>query len=394
VSAGSALEVFTAFGKLGLTSFGGPVAHIGYFRREFVERRKWLDDAEFARLLALCQFLPGPASSQFGFSMGLLRAGWLGAVAAFIAFTLPSAVLMFAFATALPAMHGAIGQAAIHGLKLVAVAVVAQGVMGMARQLCPDAPRATIAVAAAALVLVSGIPWMQLVVVAGGALAGLAFCRSVQSPKGSPLAPPFGVRTGAALLAVFAVLLFGLPVLARSEGGFFAVSDAFYRSGALVFGGGHVVLPLLRDTVVAPGWVSSDDFLAGYGAAQAVPGPMFSFASYLGARLPGDEGGARGSIVALLSIFLPGLLLVSGSLPLWRAIADHPLAARAVAGVNAAVVGLLAAALYDPVWTSAVHAPVDVAIAAVAFVMLVAWRASPLLAVVWCVAASIVASLV
>ena len=389
---GSAREVLAAFTKLGLTSFGGPVAHIGYFRREFVERRKWLDDSEFARMLALCQFLPGPASSQMGFSVGLLRAGWPGALAAFVAFTLPSALLMFAFATMLPALQGGAGQAAIHGLKLVAVAVVAQGVMNMARQLCPDAARASIAVTAASLVLVSGAPWMQLVVVAGGALAGLAACRSVQPPPGNPLRPPYGTGMAIVLLALFAVLLFGLPLLARVQGGMFAVVEAFYRSGALVFGGGHVVLPLLRDTVVAPGWVSNDDFLAGYGAAQAVPGPMFSFASYLGARLPAGQGGAAGSAIALLSIFLPGLLLVAGSLPLWRAIADHPVAARAVAGVNAAVVGLLAAALYDPVWTSAIRGPVDVAIAAIAFTLLVAWRASPLIAVVWCVVASIAAA--
>jgi len=391
---GNAAEVLAAFTKLGLTSFGGPVAHIGYFRREFVERRQWLDDTEFARVLALCQFLPGPASSQMGFSVGLLRAGWAGAFAAFVAFTLPSALLMFAFATMLPALQGGAGQAAIHGLKLVAVAVVAQGVMNMARQLCPDAARASIAVMGAALVLVSGLPWMQLVVVAGGALAGLAACRSVQPPAGSPLRPPYGIGMGSMLVALFVLLLFGLPLLARAQGGMSAVVEAFYRSGALVFGGGHVVLPLLRDTVVTPGWVSNDDFLAGYGAAQAVPGPMFSFASYLGARLPGNEGGALGSAVAVLSIFLPGLLLVAGTLPLWRVVADHPVAARAIAGVNAAVVGLLAAALYDPVWTGAIRGPVDVAIAAIAFTLLVAWRASPLLAVAWCVVAAVAAGAV
>jgi chromate transporter len=385
-----AAEVFAAFAKLGLTSFGGPVAHIGYFRREFVERRKWLDDTEFARLLALCQFLPGPASSQMGFSLGLLRAGWAGALAAFIAFTLPSALLMFAFATALPALGSAAGQAAIHGLKLVAVAVVAQGVMAMSRQLCPDAVRATIAVLAASLVLVSVLPWVQLIVIAAGAVAGLAFCRGTAATPGQPLSPPYGARTGLVLLVVFLLPFLVLRPLAASRGGFFAVAEAFYRSGALVFGGGHVVLPLLRETVVTPGWVSSDVFLAGYGAAQAVPGPMFSFAAYLGARLPGASGGAMGSLVALLSIFAPGLLLVAGALPFWRAIADHPVASRAIAGVNAAVVGLLAAALYDPVWTSAIGTPIDVAIAAIAFVMLVAWRASPLLAVAWCVVASLV----
>jgi len=382
-------EVFLAFAKLGLASFGGPVAHIGYFRREFVERRRWLDDREFGRLLALSQFLPGPASSQLGFSIGLLRAGAAGALAAFVAFTLPSALLMLAFATILPTMQGAYGQAAIHGLKLVAVAVVAQGVIAMARQLCPDLPRVAIALMAAALVLASGLPWMQLVVVAGGALAGLIACRAVQPLTGSAVAPPHGMRAGALLLALFGMLLLGLPFMAKAAGGAFAIAEAFYRSGALVFGGGHVVLPLLRDAVVTPGWVSSDDFIAGYGAAQAVPGPMFSFASYLGARLFDGRGGAGGSLLALVSIFLPGLLLVAGALPFWHSLSRRPSAARAVAGVNAAVVGLLAAALYDPVWKSAITAPEDVAIAAVGLALLMVWRASALWVVAWCVVATL-----
>jgi chromate transporter len=385
-------EVFVAFLKLGLTSFGGPIAHLGYFRREFVERRKWVDDAQFAQLLALCQFLPGPASSQLGFSLGLLRAGWAGAVAAFLAFTLPSAMLLFAFAALLPHVTGGAGQAAIHGLKLVAVAVVAQGVLGMARQLCPDARRATIAALSAALILASAQAWMQIAVVALGAVAGLALCRKVEPISGQGVYPPYGVRGGWTLLALFALLLLGLPLTAQA-GGLLAVIEAFYRAGALVFGGGHVVLPLLRETVVAPGWVSADEFLAGYGAAQAVPGPMFAFAAYLGARLPGSEGGLLGATVALLAIFLPGLLIVAGALPLWRSIASRPAAARAVAGVNAAVVGLLGAALYDPVWTSAVQSALDVAIAVIGFTLLVAWRASALLVVLWCVAASLAVAL-
>ncbi len=389
---GSAGEVLRAFLKLGFTSFGGPIAHIGYFRREFVERRRWLEEAEFARLLALCQFLPGPASSQLGFTLGLLRAGWPGALAAFAAFTLPSAALLFAFAVLLPQWSGSSAQAAIHGLKLVAVAVVAQGVLGMARQLCPDRSRATIAAVAAALVLVSGHPAMQIAVVALGALAGLAFCRDVTAYTGEVTHPRYGVRLGITLIAIFALLLFGLPVAARAGDGLLSVAAAFYRAGALVFGGGHVVLPLLRDTVVTPGWISNDDFLAGYGAAQAVPGPMFTLASYLGARLPGAMGGLSGSAIALASIFLPGFLLVAGVLPMWHGIATRPAAVRAVAGVNAAVVGLLAAALYDPVWTSAIRAPVDVAIAIAGFVMLVAWRASALLVVVGCVAATLLAA--
>jgi len=387
--AGSVREVFAAFLKLGLTSFGGPIAHLGYYRREFVERRKWLGDSEYAQLLALCQFLPGPASSQLGFSMGLLRAGWGGALAAFIAFTLPSALLLFAFAAALPHIAGAAGSAALHGLKIVALAVVAQGVLGMTRQLCPDASRATIATLAAAAILVAGAAWVQLLVVALGALAGLVLCPGVQPVPGGGLRLRYGPALGWALLAAFALLLAGLPLAAYGSNGLLAVAEAFYRAGALVFGGGHVVLPLLEETVVKPGWISPDEFLAGYGAAQAVPGPLFTLAAYLGARLPGSEGGIVGASVALAAIFLPGFLLVAGALPLWRTIAGRPAAARAIAGVNAAVVGLLAAALYDPVWTSAVRGPLDVAIALIGFALLVAWRISALTVVLWCVAASV-----
>jgi chromate transporter len=386
---GSAPEVFAAFLKLGLTSFGGPIAHLGYFRRELVERRNWVGESQFAQLLALCQFLPGPASSQLGFSLGLLRAGWPGAFAAFIAFTLPSALLLFAFAALLPKISGAAGQAAIHGLKLVALAVVAQGVLGMARQLCPDAARATIAALSAAVILLSGQAWMQLLVVTLGAIAGLMFCGRVQPVEGGGLHLRYGPTVGWTLLAVFAVLLLGLPLVADGRGGLLSAAEAFYRAGALVFGGGHVVLPLLEEAVVRPGWISSDEFLAGYGAAQAVPGPMFTLAAYLGARLPDGEGGLAGATVALVAIFLPGFLLVAGVLPLWRAIAGRPAAARAIAGVNAAVVGLLGAALYDPVWVSAVRGPADLAIGLAGFVLLVVWRAPALLVVVWCVAASV-----
>ena len=386
-------EVFAAFLKLGLTSFGGPIAHIGYFRREFVEVRKWIDETEFARLLALCQFLPGPASSQLGFTLGLLRAGWAGALAAFVAFTLPSAVLLFAFAALVPFLSGGIGQAALHGLKLVAVAVVAQAVLGMARQLAPDAPRATIAAAAVALILATGQAWTQILVVALGAAAGLVVCRGVHPPAAdTQVRLPYGMRLGTVLLIVFALLLLALPLASSGRPGLLSVADAFYRAGALVFGGGHVVLPLLRESVVTPGWISGDDFLAGYGAAQAVPGPLFTLAAYVGARL--DSGaGIAGAIVALIAIFLPGLLLVAGALPFWRSIGHTPVAARAVSGINAAVVGLLAAALYDPVWTSAVRGPLDVAIAAVAFTLLVAWRASALFVVLWCTGAAVAVTL-
>lgn len=394
-TAGSVREVFAAFLKLGLTSFGGPIAHLGYFRREFVERRAWMGESQFAQLLALCQFLPGPASSQLGFGIGLLRAGWAGALAAFIAFTLPSALLLFALAAWLPTIAGPVGDAAIHGLKLVALAVVAQGVLGMARQLCPDAPRRWVAVAAAVLVLVFGQAWVQLLAVALGGVAGLVLCRGVQPVPGGGLHLRHGPVLGGALLVVFVLLLVGLPLATAADGrgGLLAVADAFYRAGALVFGGGHVVLPLLEEAVVRPGWVSPDEFLAGYGAAQAVPGPMFTLAAYLGARLPGCEGGLVGASVALGAIFLPGFLLVAGVLPLWRAIAGRVTAARAIAGVNAAVVGLLGAALYDPVWTSAVRGPVDMAIALVGVALLVGMRVSPLLAVIWCVAASVAGAL-
>jgi chromate transporter len=378
-------EVFRAFLKLGLSSFGGPIAHIGYYRREFVEKRRWLDEARFAQLLALAQFLPGPASSQLGFSIGLLRAGWAGALAAFLAFTLPSAVLLFAFARALPLLSGAAASAGLHGLKLVALVVVAHGVLGMARQLCPDVPRAAIAALGAATLLVAGTAWMQLVVIAFGAAAGAALCRGVAPAPGAALGLRYGARLGAALLALFVLLFLVLR--------FFPAAEAFYRAGALVFGGGHVVLPLLEEAVVRPGWVTTDEFLAGYGAAQAVPGPLFTIAAYLGARLPGAEGGVFGATMALVAIFLPGFLLIAGVLPLWRAIAERPFAARAVAGVNAAVVGLLGAALYDPVWTSAVRGPLDVAIAIVGFTLLMSLRAGPLAVVAWCVLASLLAAL-
>lgn len=389
---GSPSEVFMTFLKLGLTSFGGPIAHLGYFRLELVEKRKWVSESQFGQLLAICQFLPGPASSQLGFSLGLLRAGWLGALAAFLAFTAPSALLLIAFAVFLPHLSGAVGDAAIHGLKLVALAVVAQGVLGMLRQLCPDNQRVTIAAFAAVVLLVVGSATMQLLVVAGGAIAGVLLCRNVQPNAEDDLKLSYGARFGWFLLALFAALLIGLPLLASSNPeGAVAAADAFYRAGALVFGGGHVVLPLLEESVVAGGWIPQEQFLAGYGAAQAVPGPMFSFAAYLGMILPGDQGGIAGASVALLSIFVPGFLLAAGALPLWRLVSSGVVAARAIAGVNAAVVGLLGAALYDPIFVSAVRGPVDAAIGIVAFMLLITWRLSPLIVVAWCVCASVVA---
>lgn len=391
-TAASAMEVFLAFLKLGLTSFGGPIAHIGYFRRELVERRGWVNEHEFVQLLAICQFLPGPASSQLGFALGLLRAGWFGALAAFAGFTAPSALLLMLFATALPALSGETGDAALHGLKIVALAVVAQGLLGMSRQLCPDATRLTIATLGAIAVLVADNAVAQLLVVVMGAIAGGLLCHDVRLERTGGLTLRYGWRTGGMLIAVCTALLVLLPVLASGPASLFSVADAFYRSGALVFGGGHVVLPLLEEAVVSPGWLSADQFLAGYGAAQAVPGPVFAIAAYLGLLLPADLGGGlAGALVALTMLFLPGLLLIAGILPFWHRLAQSAIAARTIAGANAAVVGLLGAALYDPLFTSAVHQPLDLAIALFALLLLTAWRAPVLPVVVVCVVASLVA---
>jgi chromate transporter len=385
----SVAEVFATFLKLGLTSFGGPIAHLGYFHREIVARRQWLDEVHYGQLVGLCQFLPGPASSQLGFSLGLIRAGWLGAIAAFVAFTLPSALLLFAFAYAMPQVESLYGQAAIHGLKLVAVAVVAQGVLAMAQRLAPDLPRRLMAAAAGGIVLLYTTGIAQLVVVAGGALIGVWLCRNVQAASGTTFDVPYGPTTGAILLVIFAVLLAASIGIGANASPLAAVAAAFYRAGALVFGGGHVVLPLLQEAVVKPGWITTDQFLAGYGVAQAVPGPMFTVAGFLGASFPGARGGVIGAITSTVAIFLPGFLLVAGVLPFWRTVGDRARAVGALAGINAAVVGLLAAALYDPVWKNAVLAPADFAIALVAFVLFRSTRASVLLVLAWCVLASI-----
>jgi chromate transporter len=380
-----ALDVLGAFAKLGVTCFGGPAAHLGYFHAEFVVRRRWLNERAFADLVALCQFLPGPASSQTGVAIGLMRGGYLGGLAAWAGFTLPSATLLILFA------HGAgsiarlpAGAGLLHGLTLVAVAIVAQAVWGMGRSLCPDRPRASIATAACILVLVAPGSLGQIGAIALGGLAGLTLCRTAPGPSPATLAEPLRVPISRAAavgcLGLFAALLV-VPLLIRTPWPGFAVFNAFYRAGALVFGGGHVVLPLLRDAVVTPGWVSKDAFLAGYGAAQAVPGPLFTFAAYLGAVLHGPSGGLAGAAIALVAIFLPGMLLLMGALPFWDALRSRPRAQAAMRGVNAAVVGLLGAALYAPAWTSAVHSPADLALALLGFVLLVIWRAPPLLVV-------------
>ncbi|MGX1307431.1 chromate transporter [Amorphus suaedae] len=386
-------EVFRVFLVLGLTSFGGPVSHLGYFRTAFVERRKWMSESAFADLIALCQFLPGPASSQVGMGVGLSRAGYLGMLAAFTAFTLPSAVALTAFAYGLGALGDTEGAGWIAGLKAAAVAVVAHALLGMARTLAPDAPRATIAAGAMILLLVAPTAWTQvLVIVLGAAAALLVLPKPDMADDPGGLHVPVGRGVAIAALAAFAVLLVGLPILAAATDSFgIAIVDRFYRAGSLVFGGGHVVLPLLEQSVVAPGLVSESDFLAGYGAAQAVPGPLFTFAAFLGAVLDGPLTGIAGAAVALVAIFVPSALLVLGALPFWSALRHRPNARRALTGVNAAVVGLLAAALYDPVFTRGITSPLALAIAVAAFVALAQWKAPPWAVVI---AAGIIGGLV
>jgi len=392
------MQVLAVFLKLGLTSFGGPVAHIGYFRREFVERRRWLDDATFTDLVGLCQFLPGPASSQVGFSVGLLRAGWLGGLAAWCGFTLPSVALLLAFAMLAPSLGGPIGGGLIHGLKLVAVAVVAQAVWDMARKLCPDRQRAAIALISIGVLSALSTVYAQLIVIVLGAVLGLALCRSPRLVNGgAATGQGFAFRVShvasVVSLVLFCVLLFGLPVLTELRPWLPArVFDAFYRSGALVFGGGHVVLPLLEQQTVATGWVTSNDFLAGYGAAQAVPGPLFTFAAFLGWSIGPGLNHWVGAALAMVGIFLPGLLLVIAALPYWQALRARPSMAALLAGVNAAVVGLLAFALYSPVWISAVRSGRDFAIAAIAFLLLTRWKTPPLVVVAFCAAVGVVAA--
>jgi chromate transporter len=380
---GSPLEVLRIFFKLGLSSFGGPIAHIGYFREEFVIKRRWLDERAFVDLVALCQFLPGPASSQVGFSIGLMRAGYRGALAAWTGFTLPSAIVLVAFAYGAGALHGTVATGLLHGLKLVAVAIIAQAVVGMSRTLCPDRERATIAAVTAVITLLSASSIAQVGAIVFGGAAGLVLCRGALPTTTDDLTMPVSRTVGLAALTVFFVLLVGLPLaqsLENSQG--LALFEAFYRSGALVFGGGHVVLPLLREAFVAPGWVSDDTFLAGYGAAQAVPGPLFSFGAYLGAVVAPSPHGVPGAILGLFGIFLPGILILLGALPFWDSFRKRADAQAAMRGVNAAVVGLLGAALYNPVWTSSVKTPGDFAVALVGFVLLTAWRVPPLVVVV------------
>lgn len=387
-------EVFAAFLKLGVSSFGGPIAHLGYFRDELVVRRKWIDEAGYADLVALCQFLPGPASSQVGFALGLLRAGPLGALAAWTAFTLPSAILLVLFATVAASIEGPVGTGLLHGLKIVAVAVVAQAVWGMAKSLAPDRQRASIALAGIVCVVFLAGAFGQILALAVGAIAGLVFCRDGAAREAAHLQFRVPKSLGYIALAAFALLLGLLPLLAAVAGSQgLSLFDAFYRAGALVFGGGHVVLPLLQSEVVTTGWVTEDAFIAGYGATQAVPGPLFTFAAYLGAVVGPQPNGVFGAAIALVAIFLPGMLLLVGALPFWEGFRRHLPAQAAMRGANAAVVGILGAALYDPVWTSAIFTPKDFSLALAGFILLTVWKTPPWVVVVICAAGGVLLAL-
>jgi chromate transporter len=378
---GSAWEVLRVFLKLGLTSFGGPIAHIGYYREEIVVRRRWIDDAAYTDILALCHFLPGPTSSQVALSIGLLRADYRGGLAAWVGFTMPSALIMTAFAYGAVALDGRIGLGVIHGLKLVAVAIVAQAVWGMARMLCPDRQRASIACVAALIILVSASFAAQLGAIVMGGIAGFWLCRRSAPTSTVSLGAPVSRRIGVIALTMFFVLLAVLPALS-GESQSFEMFCAFFRSGALVFGGGHVVLPFLSNSFVTTGWVNQDVFLAGYGVAQAVPGPLFTFAAYLGAIANAPLNPMAGSAIGLIGIFLPGVLVLLGTLPFWDMFRRRIGAQAIMRGINAAVVGLLGAALYSPLWIGSVHTSADLTLALLGFILLTAWRLPPLIVVI------------
>ena len=379
----SVATVFLTFLRLGFTSFGGPVAHIGYFHDEFVVRKKWLDERAYADLVALCQFLPGPASSQVGIGVGLSRAGLPGAVAAWFAFTMPSAIALILFGYGVIEFGDAVGTGALHGLKVVAVAVVAQAVWTMARTLCPDAQRATLAVLATIAVLAVPSPFVQVGVIIVGGLVGWAILRTDVQTDHVDISVRVNRGIAIAALALFFAALIGLPLLAAAyPSQTMALVDSFYRSGSLVFGGGHVVLPLLQSEVVPPNWVSNDAFLAGYGAAQAVPGPLFTFAAYLGTVMSEEPNGIVGGLICLLAIFASSFLLVIGAMPFWDRLRRVGAVQNALLGVNAVVVGLLLAALYDPAWTSAILSAADFGLAIAAFTLLVFWKTPPWLVVI------------
>jgi chromate transporter len=378
-----AWAIFLIFLRLGLTSFGGPIAHLGYFRSEFVTRRQWLSERSYGDLVGLCQFLPGPASSQLGIALGLSRGGLSGALAAWAGFTLPSAIALTLFAQGMSAWGTGLHPGALHGLKIVAVAVVAQAVWGMARNLCTDTARITIAAAAACMALMWSGAFGQVCAIAAAAVIGLFLFKPTREHIHEPIPIAVSRYLGAVLLGIFFGLLIGLPILAAAwpnQG--LAMASAFYRAGALVFGGGHVVLPLLQTAVVPTGWVTNETFLAGYGATQAVPGPLFTFAAFLGASMHDAPNGWLGALICLVAIFVPSFLLIVGALPFWEALRRNVRTQAALAGINAAVVGLLLAALYNPVWTSAVHEPRDFGLALVALVALMFWKLPPWLVVV------------
>jgi chromate transporter len=387
-SKGSPVEVLRASLQLGLTSFGGPIAHLGYFNREYVQKRCWLNAQEFAALVSLCHLLPGPTSSQVGFLIGLRRAGIVGALAAWVGFTLPSAVLMYAFAVLAPRAPGPVTQAVLHGLMLTAVAVVSQALWSMARSLCPDWQRATIALAAAAVLAFHSNGLLQFIALAGGAVAGGILCRNLQH-AGISLPAATSHRMAWIALTVFGGLLIALPALgAFAPHGPVALANVFYRTGALVFGGGHVVLPLLQNALV-PHWIPNEGFLAGYGFAQVMPGPLFTFAAFLGAASAPAYASLPWAALALIAIFLPGLLLSFAGLSIGSRLARIPTALAMLAGINAAVVGLLGAALYDPIVITAIHSAIDLGVVIIGFVLL-QWRCvPPILVAALCVAASL-----
>jgi chromate transporter len=382
---GRVREVFGAFLKLGCISFGGPTAHLGYFQNEFVRVRGWITEESYADLVALCQFLPGPASSQVGLGLGWNRAGWKGALAAWLGFTLPSAVLMIGLAYGLRSVGDLAHAGWVQGLKVAAVAVVAQAVITMARKLCPDAPRASISATAAILLTLFGGPWTTIIVISGGAAVGFLCGRWFsEDAKPVPVEAPRGrVTGGLLLLGIFFGLLIGLPLIARVwPSPLLAVFQGFYRAGSLVFGGGHVILPLLQQTTVARGWISQDSFLAGYGVAQALPGPLFAFSAYLGALIA--PGGILGALLALSAIYLPAVLVLFAALPHWERLRRLSWARRVLAGANAAVVGVLAAAFYNPIWSSSITDPRRFALAVSAYATLHFWRMPPWLVVSLC----------
>lgn len=375
---GALLEILAVSAKLGVTSFGGPIAHLGYFHNEYIRRRKWMDERSYADLVALCQFLPGPASSQVGIAVGVIRAGLLGGLTAWLGFTLPSVIALVLFAYLLQGFD--IGSAGwIHGLKVVAVAIVVQALLGMGQKLAPDRNRATIAVVVAAVTLLWQTVFSQVLLIGIAGIVGIWLYENTAILNGSNLSVPISRRVAVLCLSVFFGLLILLPVLRQIiTAEWLSLFDSFYRSGSLVFGGGHVVLPMLEREVVPTGWVSKSDFLAGYGAAQAVPGPLFTFAGYLGAMI----SGVSGALIATVAIFLPAFLLIVGALPFWNTMRKSPKVQGALIGINAAVVGILLAALYNPLWTTAIVTPDDFVLAAVLFVMLVFWKLPPWLVVI------------